>query len=608
MVAIILLAMSAGSWTWLRPIGPIERGRSAYERGDWREATLRARERLKAVPADRDATTLLARAMARLGRTEAAQKLYKQLDFHLLQPEDYFLVGRGLIADGQVENGRIGLERALELNPAHPETLQELLRLDRRSDRLVAAGKTAEKLAKCSGWEVRGLVRLGMVRREQGDPQAAALAFGSALARDPTLAGVEEGSSEKVRSWLVRCLLQSGRPIEARRQLDFLLASRPHDLEANWLRSRAALQQHKLDEANLARASARDFGADHPEAHEPALYVGVARCAECHSSIFTAQRASRHSQTFRPRADLEDLKLPTHSVTDPASRDVVHTIAREGRDISFVTRTADAEMKAIVAFVMGSGDRALTFVGRDEDGNWRELRMTHYASIADWDRTTGQNVRPATPREYLGVVQTDDAVRRCLGCHTTHARVGPDAVVATSEHGFSCERCHGPAGNHLAAVEVGFPDPAIGRPRLASAANVNALCGRCHSVVGRGIHLGDPDLARFQASALPLSRCMTADRESLSCLACHDPHRDAETTPEFYEAKCLECHAAKPALGSIGPARRQVEPAPSDIRRTSCPINRSRDCVSCHMPQVQTGVPHTTFTDHLIRVHREPSR
>jgi len=604
----MLSALAVGSWTWFRPIGPIERGRSAYERGDWRDAALKARERLKAVPDDREAVTLLARAEARLGRTQPARNLYRQLDLRGLQAEDYFLVGRGLIADRQVENGRFGLERALELDPSHPEALRELFRLDRRSDRLVEAGKRAEKLARGSGWEARGLVLLGIVRREQGDPDAAAEAFGSALARDPKLVGVEEGPSEEVRSWLVRCLLQSGRPIEARAQLDLLLASRPHDPEANWLLSRAALQQHKLEKAKAARAHAGDFGADHPEAYEPAPYVGIARCSGCHPSIFRAQRASRHAQTFRTRGDLQDLKLPALSVTDPVGPDVVHTIAREGRDIRIRTRTPDADMKAIVEFVMGSGDRAMTLVGRDEEGTWRELRMTYYASIADWDRTTGQHARPATPREFLGVLQTDDAVRRCLGCHTTHARAGPDASVATSERGFSCERCHGPAGNHLTAVDVGFPDPAIGRPRLASAAKVNTLCGQCHSVVGRGIALGDPDLARFQASALPMSRCVTSGRESLSCLTCHDPHRDAKTSPAFYEAKCLECHAAKSNSGSMGPTHRQVEPAPGDARRTSCPVNLSRGCLPCHMPQVQTGVPHTTFTDHLIRVHRDPSR
>jgi Doubled CXXCH motif (Paired_CXXCH_1) len=126
-----------------------------------------------------------------------------------------------------------------------------------------------------------------------------------------------------------------------------------------------------------------------------------------------------------------------------------------------------------------------------ERGDWREAANKARERLkAVPDDRTGQDARPATPRDYLGVLQTDDANRRCLGSHTTHALAWPDGVVATAEHGFSCERCHGPAGNHLAAIHVGFPDPAIGRPRLAAAANVNALCGQCHSVVRRVLAWG----------------------------------------------------------------------------------------------------------------------
>ena len=60
-----------------------------------------------------------------------------------------------------------------------------------------------------------------------------------------------------------------------------------------------------------------------------------------------------------------------------------------------------------------------------------------------------------------------------------------------------------PGRNHLDAVALKFSDPAIARPRLAPAERVNSLCGQCHAAVGRGLTADDPDLARFQASALP---------------------------------------------------------------------------------------------------------
>lgn len=604
----LLLILALGTWAGLSLLGPppLTLAARAYEQGAWREAASGAREILRSEPGRREAMKLLARAEARLGRDQFARSIYQRLDPTGLEAEDYFLVSRGLIAEGLLAQGRDGLVRALRLDPGHPESLLELVRLDRRSDRLSEAGERAARLAERPRWEARGLVLLGLVRLGQQDPAAAARSFRSALTRDPALVGVEEGSPDEVRKWLVESLLRTGEPAEARTHLDVLLTARPGDAEASWLLSRAALQQHDPAAAAAAAVAGGDFRAAHPEAFEHAPYVGFARCAECHPAIFQAQRASRHAQTFHAKGDLELLPLPDGPKADPAGPEVVHTLSREGRDIAFRTSTAHGEMRALVEFVMGSGDRARTLVGRDSNQNWRELRLSYYGSIGDWDRTPSHRVRPDAPHEFLGQVQTEDAIRRCLNCHTTHSRVGPNSFDVSSERGFSCERCHGPAGNHLDAVALKFPDPAIARPRLATAARVNALCGQCHGAGGRGITADDPDLARFQASALPLSRCATEDRGStMSCLTCHSPHRNAETSPAYYEAKCLKCHAKEPETGSMpaGHTSQQGQLAHDKARRVPCPVEPARGCVSCHMRRVQTSVPHTTFTDHFIRVH-----
>ena len=89
----------------------------------------------------------------------------------------------------------------------------------------------------------------------------------------------------------------------------------------------------------------------------------------------------------------------------------------------------------------------------------------------------------------------------------------------------------------------------------------------------------------------------------MSCLTCHDPHRNSETSPAFYEAKCLKCHGSTPVPGhrSVEPGLPSLEAMRDVTKKVACPVNPSRDCVSCHMPKVQTSVPHTSFTDHYIR-------
>ena len=570
-----------------RPLANVER---AYREGAWRDAAARAKSLLLAEPGSTDAKVLLARAEARLGRNQAARDLYSQLDPPVLRAEDYYLIGRGLIAEAKPDEGTEWLDRALKLEPRHAETLAELIRINRQNDRLTASADQAATLSASPGFEARGLVLLGLVQQDLHDPLAASQAFRSALVHDPKLAGSTEGSVDQVRKWLARNLLQAGKPAEARTELESSPSTRNLDPEGHWLLSRAALQLHDVLSAREALQLAKGFNADHPEAFEPAPYVGISRCQECHAQIFIDQRSSRHAQTFRERGDLGDVPLPGRPRPDPARPDVTNSLDFQGRDLVFRTHKPNGDLEAIVQFVMGSGNRGMTLVGEDSEGGWHELRLSYYRSIAGWDHSPGHQVQPQSPNEYLGVPQDPDMLRRCLSCHTTRARTSPNGreLITVGGRGFDCERCHGPAGNHLAAVDVKFDEPAIGRPRLASSTVVNALCAQCHTAEGHGITSDNPNLARFPVTGLALSRCSTAGSEAMSCLVCHSPHRNAETVPAYYEARCLACHSANPVSPTITTAR------------AVCPVNPTKGCIPCHMPKVETEVPHTRFTDHRI--------
>jgi hypothetical protein len=256
---------------------------------------------------------------------------------------------------------------------------------------------------------------------------------------------------------------------------------------------------------------------------------------------------------------------------------------------------------AVVEYAMGSNHQGRTFVGRDRQGQARELRESQYPSEPHWDRTSEHPDRPPDPEGYLGRPVADESVRRCVHCHSTNFRAiqHPEGRPEAADHGIGCERCHGPGGHHVRAVEVKFPDPAIARPRLASAAGVVALCGQCHKAP-ESASPSSPNFIRFQAPTLVLSRCYT-ESGKLSCVTCHDPHRDAGRNPAEYEAICLQCH---PNPG-MPPAQQGRGPRP-DRTWKSCPVNPASDCLRCHMPRVPDAVPRAVFTDHQIRVREKP--
>ncbi|MFO0952056.1 MAG: hypothetical protein U0835_13100 [Isosphaeraceae bacterium] len=408
-----------------------------------------------------------------------------------------------------------------------------------------------------------------------------------------------------IRLRLARALLRTGRAAEAR---DLLGDSDPRDPEAAWLESRAALQLGERARAAEALGRSADYRDAHPTEPEPAPFVGSDRCAECHRSAHSTHRRSLHARTFHRPAELAGLPLPPTGMPDPQDPRLSHTFRRDGGGLALETRVDDQTFRAVVDYAFGSGDRGLTLVGRDGSKRVRELRLSRYGDVsAGWDVTTGHSAHPERTEDGLGRPLSADMARGCLFCHTTDPRSVVDGIAPASlDRAIGCERCHGPGGNHVLAVSAlgkaatessPFDDLSIGlETGLSSPAEINRLCGQCHSPRG-GVSARPEDRSsvRFQATTLTWSRCYTESGEALGCLTCHDPHRDATPRAAHYESRCKTCHAGASTTSSSS----------TSLARTTCPVNASTGCLGCHMPVVRTPmIPHSPFTDHFIRVRR----
>jgi len=261
------------------------------------------------------------------------------------------------------------------------------------------------------------------------------------------------------------------------------------------------------------------------------------------------------------------------------------------------------EVRGLVKFIMGSGRHAVTPVIDPEDGTGpRESRWTWYAPVHDWDITPGQPRVPASPLDLMGVAQSADMIRLCLGCHTTN----PSEILeregkTVADRGIGCERCHGPGGNHIEAIRAEIPDKAIGRFRrnsLGTRPQVMQACGECHGTMGRDLATGsDAAVVRFQAMTLSFSACFKQGqgmRNGFDCLTCHSPHHDVATDAKHYDSKCVECHKSPGGDGAANEANVRI-----------CKIEPAGNCVSCHMPKIPSVQPHTRFTDHQIRIPKK---
>ena len=516
-----------------------------------------------------------------------------------MEVEDHYLSGKILDRVDRKDLALKAWATALEVDPNHPETLDEVTRLLSKTGRPDEAARAAERLARQPGWQARGLLLLGSIRDEINDPGGAAEAFRRALAHDPA-ALAKSHDPAKLGKQVARAFLRVAKPDEARPPLEGILAEGP-DPEASWLLSRAALQAGETAEASASLAKAGPYRADHPLEPEPGPYVGEGRCAP-------AMPATHHAAPRQPARPHLPLGCGADGPPDPGAppprprQPEGHARPEAGRRSAHGRDAHRGQALPRPGRIRVRDARPL----RDDGQPRRQGAISRPPALAlPFGRRlgVGQDVGRLAPPAGRGRLPgpSDRRARRRrpmpLLPHDQWRggkdRVGPESA----DRGIGCERCHGPGGNHLAAVGAGLADPAIINPALADSEGITKLCSDCH-VLGHSepsTSRADPDWVRSQGVTLTWSRCYTESGGSFTCLTCHDPHRNAETRPAAYEAKCLSCHSRPP------PANSRRRP-----RRVACPVSPARDCLGCHMPKVRNAVLHTDLTDHYIRVRDKP--
>jgi hypothetical protein len=176
----------------------------------------------------------------------------------------------------------------------------------------------------------------------------------------------------------------------------------------------------------------------------------------------------------------------------------------------------------------------------------------------------------------------------CLACHATlTSRVKLDHVdAATLVPNVSCERCHGPGRDHIAAARQGRTDDLKMPMTLLTEPRYQVeQCGECHrlpeKVERAGLRPDNLDIIRFQSVGLSMSACYKDGTGSLKCSTCHEVHGRTSRDRLAYEAACLNCHGQA-------------------VDQKPCPVSPRENCVGCHMPR-QKVPGGWEFSNHWIR-------
>ena len=320
----------------------------------------------------------------------------------------------------------------------------------------------------------------------------------------------------------------------------------------------------------------------------PTVSLGASSpCAQCHSQAKTQPNTSMgHAlETVEDCKTLIDHPLLTMTVGRYSYR-----IERKGAQSDYSVSNGTKTLTLPIRWVMGASSAiGQTFI-LAKDGELYESRVSYFRDVQGLGPTLGsEGSPPGNIIEAAGRLMTLEDKLSCFGCHATNARSANQLTLDKMSPGVQCAHCHKDTDTHLAAMLLTSHDPESHKekaePHLFAAEQVSDLCGQCHRTWAEIAVQPNPGIAniRFQPYRLAGSKCYDVDDTRISCLACHDPHREVNANPLDYDAKCLACHGGRKAGAK------------------NCPKSR-QGCVTCHMPKLELPGAHFKFSDHRIRI------
>ena len=314
-------------------------------------------------------------------------------------------------------------------------------------------------------------------------------------------------------------------------------------------------------------------------------------CAPCHqretarfaeSGMAQALQSAKNSAILRTNPKLTT-KIGEYS----------YEISRAGDDSIYTVTDGKQTMRLSLEWAFGQGTVGQTYLFQRE-GNWYESRVSYYSALRGLDATMGMQTIPVRNlEEATGRLIAPEEAKRCLDCHATNIAKTPRLTLSGMIEGVQCERCHGASDDHVKAVRSGdVPRGAMRKLGAFTSEEMSEFCGQCHRTWSQIATNGPRGVlnVRFQPYRLALSKCYDPEDRRIRCTACHDPHRDVETSVVAYDSKCLACHSSSSSPVTV---------ASKHICRVA-----TKDCVTCHMAKVDLPEAHKKFTDHNIRIVR----
>lgn len=351
-------------------------------------------------------------------------------------------------------------------------------------------------------------------------------------------------------------------------------------------------------------------------------YAGPVSCRQCHQAVYNAYVRTAHHHTTMP-ASMQNVQGSFTAGNNTFAYNPQVSVVMEHRDsgmfqVAYVNGIEKEAHRFDITFGL---KHAQTFAYWKENRTF-ELPVSYYTSVKSWASSPGFSAAAANFNRFVG--------KECFECHSSYidgslitSTAGIQQVFDKSSlvYGIDCERCHGPAINHV-NFHLAHPDNKEARYIVTSGSLSRQqkldMCAVCHSgndktkeVSTFKFRPGDT-LANFfspwashnsnhtgfdvhgnQYQLLSESKCFSGSK-TLDCTTCHSPHTDAGSNLADYSQKCISCH--------------------KDVRHNfanETAVNKiNSNCIDCHMPKLASRA--ITFqlagsaekSAYLLRTHK----
>ncbi len=326
-------------------------------------------------------------------------------------------------------------------------------------------------------------------------------------------------------------------------------------------------------------------------------YAGSASCLKCHTNISDSYAHTAHFHSAGPAIEntIQGSFAQDSNVFVISSSAKVVMEKRNSRFYQVYYEHGKEKEARPFNIVFGSvkGETYLYW----QDNQLFQLPVSYSNQLHNWTNSPGYDSGHQT--EFNRQIES-----RCFECHSGYikplATASPNSNASRLDknsiiYNIDCERCHGPAANHV-KYQTENPDQKMAAYMVTcsslSRQQKTDLCAQCHSGNNNvrlrslfGFRPGDT-LARFmlpgfansnpfdvhgsQPQLLSASQCFLRSK-TLTCTTCHEAHTNERSEPQVFNLRCINCHkaVAHPSL-----------PKETDEEVQMIAAN----CITCHMP------------------------